>query len=278
MVDASALLIVQPVTTVSIPAKLYEYMAAGRPILALAEPGGETAELVDRLRGRRRRPAPTTKRRSRSARRRSFAVARAVRAGRSRRRTTVKCEQPELRAILRARWPVPHHRPSLRRHHRRRDCPVIAVRPVPSSSFEPVLERLSNESQDCFGFPQARLVPVGYEERPFSFLLRVAVWRPERDAHRPHMRSSRSSSRRIPQPGVDMRCAGHQDFESLRADPRLHVAMGRRGRGAAHRLLRRPARHRHRGSAQATRCSNVCKRRAAWFPDATRMTSLEADA
>jgi glycosyltransferase involved in cell wall biosynthesis len=48
MLDASALLIVQPVTTVSIPAKLYEYMAAGRPILALAEPGGETADLVTR--------------------------------------------------------------------------------------------------------------------------------------------------------------------------------------------------------------------------------------
>ena len=50
MLDASALLIVQPVTTVSIPAKLYEYMAAGRPILALAEPGGETADLVERTR------------------------------------------------------------------------------------------------------------------------------------------------------------------------------------------------------------------------------------
>ena len=50
MLDASALLIVQPVTTVSIPAKLYEYMAAGRPILALAEPGGETSELINRSR------------------------------------------------------------------------------------------------------------------------------------------------------------------------------------------------------------------------------------
>jgi glycosyltransferase involved in cell wall biosynthesis len=48
MLDASALLIVQPVTTVSIPAKLYEYMAAGRPILGLAEPGGETASLIER--------------------------------------------------------------------------------------------------------------------------------------------------------------------------------------------------------------------------------------
>ena len=50
MVDATALLVVQPLTTVSIPAKLYEYMAAGRPILALAQPGGETAELVTRSR------------------------------------------------------------------------------------------------------------------------------------------------------------------------------------------------------------------------------------
>lgn len=48
MLDASALLIVQPVTTVSIPAKLYEYMVTGRPILALAEPGGETSELIRR--------------------------------------------------------------------------------------------------------------------------------------------------------------------------------------------------------------------------------------
>jgi glycosyltransferase involved in cell wall biosynthesis len=48
MLDASALLIVQPITTVSIPAKLYEYMAAGKPILALAEPGGETADLIAR--------------------------------------------------------------------------------------------------------------------------------------------------------------------------------------------------------------------------------------
>jgi hypothetical protein len=48
MLDASALLIVQPITTVSVPAKLYEYMAAGRPVLALAEPGGETAAVVEK--------------------------------------------------------------------------------------------------------------------------------------------------------------------------------------------------------------------------------------
>jgi glycosyltransferase involved in cell wall biosynthesis len=42
---ASALLLVQTGTTVSVPGKAYEYLAAGRPILALSEEG-ETADLV----------------------------------------------------------------------------------------------------------------------------------------------------------------------------------------------------------------------------------------
>lgn len=45
MLSASCLLLLQPGTTVSIPGKLFEYMAAGRPILAIAE-NGETANLV----------------------------------------------------------------------------------------------------------------------------------------------------------------------------------------------------------------------------------------
>lgn len=50
MVDASALLVVQPITKLSVPGKLYEYLAAGRPILALAEPDGETAAVLRRTR------------------------------------------------------------------------------------------------------------------------------------------------------------------------------------------------------------------------------------
>jgi glycosyltransferase involved in cell wall biosynthesis len=45
MVSASSLLLLQPGHTVSVPGKLYEYLAAGRPILAIAEEG-ETADLV----------------------------------------------------------------------------------------------------------------------------------------------------------------------------------------------------------------------------------------
>jgi hypothetical protein len=45
MLGASCLLLLQPGTTVSIPGKLFEYFAARRPILAIAEEG-ETADLV----------------------------------------------------------------------------------------------------------------------------------------------------------------------------------------------------------------------------------------
>jgi glycosyltransferase involved in cell wall biosynthesis len=45
MLSASCLLLLQPGTTVSIPGKLFEYFASGRPILAVAEEG-ETSDLV----------------------------------------------------------------------------------------------------------------------------------------------------------------------------------------------------------------------------------------
>lgn len=45
MAAAACLLVLQPVTTVSVPGKLYEYLAAGRRILSLSEEG-ETSDLV----------------------------------------------------------------------------------------------------------------------------------------------------------------------------------------------------------------------------------------
>jgi glycosyltransferase involved in cell wall biosynthesis len=47
MVSASSLLLLQPGHTVSVPGKVYEYLAAGRPIFALAEES-ETAFVVRR--------------------------------------------------------------------------------------------------------------------------------------------------------------------------------------------------------------------------------------
>jgi hypothetical protein len=47
MRSASALLLLQPGHTVAVPAKLYEYLASGRPILAIAEEG-ETADVIRR--------------------------------------------------------------------------------------------------------------------------------------------------------------------------------------------------------------------------------------
>jgi glycosyltransferase involved in cell wall biosynthesis len=46
MLSATSLLLLQPGHTVSVPGKVYEYLAAGRPIFALAE--GETADVVRR--------------------------------------------------------------------------------------------------------------------------------------------------------------------------------------------------------------------------------------
>lgn len=47
MMTASALLLLQPGHTVSVPGKVYEYLATGRPILAIAEEG-EISELMKR--------------------------------------------------------------------------------------------------------------------------------------------------------------------------------------------------------------------------------------
>ena len=47
MVSATSLLLLQPGHTVSVPGKVYQYLAAARPIFAVAEEG-ETADLVRR--------------------------------------------------------------------------------------------------------------------------------------------------------------------------------------------------------------------------------------
>lgn len=46
MVDASGVLLLQPGHAVSVPGKIYEYMASGRPIFAIADEDGEISALV----------------------------------------------------------------------------------------------------------------------------------------------------------------------------------------------------------------------------------------
>lgn len=60
---------------------------------------------------------------------------------------------------------------------------VVGVQSLPPAwqRFEPVLARLQAEAAAHFGTAHARLVPLAYEERPFSHLLRVAVCRHSTD-------------------------------------------------------------------------------------------------
>jgi hypothetical protein len=52
MVDADGLLLFQgPTCNRQIPAKTYEYIRAGAPILSICDPGGDTAKLLARVPG-----------------------------------------------------------------------------------------------------------------------------------------------------------------------------------------------------------------------------------
>ena len=83
-------------------------------------------------------------------------------------------------------------------------------------AFAPVLQRLEGDAQRYFGTADVRLVPVGYEERPFSFLLRVEVWPPhgKEPATRAFLKIFKPKS---PSAGVDLRARVVKDFETTRA-------------------------------------------------------------
>ena len=46
MLESDVLLLIQPNFPLQVPRKLYEYMAARRPVLCIAEPEGATARMV----------------------------------------------------------------------------------------------------------------------------------------------------------------------------------------------------------------------------------------
>ena len=63
---------------------------------------------------------------------------------------------------------------------------VVASR-FPKPIFEPVLERFTEVAATHFGSSEIRLVPVRYEERPYSYILRVAAFRPAVDSSAGHV-------------------------------------------------------------------------------------------
>ena len=81
--------------------------------------------------------------------------------------------------------------------------------------FEPVLDRLRGEAQSLFGAAEVRLAPVRHEERPFSFLLRVAVHAgtPPQPGHL----FLKVFKPKDPAAGVDLRRRVSNEFEAARA-------------------------------------------------------------
>jgi hypothetical protein len=82
--------------------------------------------------------------------------------------------------------------------------------------FAPVLDRLGRESASCFGAHPVTLEPVGHEERPFSYLLRVAVNQPGSTVPASHA-FVKISKKKAASAGIDIEGRVARDFETTRA-------------------------------------------------------------
>ena len=141
-------------------------------------------------------------------------------------------------------------------------------------AFEPVLARLSAESVTRFGATGVRLVPVGHEERPFSFLLRVAVWHEGVKQPTGHA-FVKISKPKDPAAGIDLRARVARDFETTRS---IHDFMSQWDDVGAVRpivcyedLLALVTEE-----APGETLLQRLRSRAAWFPHADRLADLEA--
>jgi hypothetical protein len=121
--------------------------------------------------------------------------------------------------------------------------------------------------------PAVRLVPVGYEERPFSFLLRVEVWQPDASSPATHA-FLKIFKPKDPASGVDLRQRVLRDFETTRAIHdflRQWDDVGAVRPIACYGDLLAIVTEEARGETLLERLQT----RATWFPDAARMTDLE---
>jgi hypothetical protein len=82
--------------------------------------------------------------------------------------------------------------------------------------FAEVLTRLCTESVAHFGTAGAQLVPVSYEDRPFSHLLRVAVWRRAADQPDGHLYIKIFKAKPVDDGVEKMRVRVAHDFEVSR--------------------------------------------------------------
>lgn len=154
---------------------------------------------------------------------------------------------------------------------------MITSGELPSSytlAFEPILTRLAADSQACFDIPEVRLVPVGHEERPFSFLVRVAVWQPGGSTPIGHA-FLKIYKPKDPASGVDVRRRVVRDFEVTRA---IHDYMAKWNDAGAVRpiacygdLLAIVTEE-----APGETLLQRLEREAAWFPERRRISELAA--
>jgi hypothetical protein len=142
-------------------------------------------------------------------------------------------------------------------------------------AFAPVLSRLEADLAAHFGDGPFRLVPAGGEERPFSHLQRLAVWRRDGNAPISHLFVKIFKPAKIDGGLEAMRRRVADDFQTTR---RVHTSM------LAHPAL---------GAVRPIACYpdhlaivteeiagptllDVLVSSAAWFPDASRVEQLNA--
>jgi hypothetical protein len=77
--------------------------------------------------------------------------------------------------------------------------------------FAPILARLEAEARERFGATPIRIIPVGYEERPFSWLVRAAVFTSLGATPNSHV-FIKIFKPKDPTSGVDLRARVVQDF------------------------------------------------------------------
>ena len=93
---------------------------------------------------------------------------------------------------------------------------------APSDVFAPILAKLASDAEAYFGIAPLRMVPAGYQNRPFSHLLRLSVH--ENDDRPPiaHVFVKVFKQKKIPGGSDALRQRVAGDFETTR---RVHAAM-----------------------------------------------------